>query len=91
MRYDKAIDAHARSLSSSQSDGNKDLEVYSLLGLCLSFGATGKWPAFHARLAELQACLSYEAPVERAYAEVLSVIAARQSHQSVEADRKLTS
>jgi tetratricopeptide (TPR) repeat protein len=68
-----ANNAYNKALKAARISGNKDLEVYSLLGIALLSAQAGG-TVFSGNLAALRQSLEYQAPIENLYLDVLETL-----------------
>jgi hypothetical protein len=69
-----AKSSYIESLSIATDTGNRDLEIYSHLGLVVCALYAANLIDFTAKVAELQTALDYEAPIETLYLKLFQEI-----------------
>lgn len=73
-KYKEAVLTYEKALQKAAITGNKDLEIYSMLGIIVSKASINDKLAFTNYLKKLNIAINYEAPVEKLYLRLFNTL-----------------
>lgn len=69
--FNEALLEYKMSLDYARNSGNKDLEIYSSIGIALTYAGLSDWPSFDLSLDDLKSCMTVSASIEELYIHLL--------------------